>query len=183
MKLLARSARTLVTGLGVAVLLALGGTLPAFAAAGSAGVTFTGGSLSGGTITYSDFTPVTLDGTEQTVNTSWNIANITDATGSGAGWNLSLTLSQFTEYTTSTSTYVTPSPKTLSTGVPPVATTTALDTTSAVKLLDAAAGDGMGAYDIAAMTVKLTIMPKEAYVLPVGDAYETTGTLSLNSAP
>lgn len=188
----------LVVGLGLATAVAVGTIVPAFATADT-GVTVTGGTLSGGTITFAMAGNITLNGAQQTSTATWSIANITDATGTGAGWNLSLTLTKLAEYNTGTSSYVV-SGKTLPTSsmkvttapvvslvdstsspantVTPVSTTTALDTTSAVKLLDAAANGGMGAYSFSNLVTTVTV-PADAYA----KTYRSDATVSLNSGP
>src|SRR5205809_4145578 len=74
----------------------LAGLVPAAALAASATVT---GNVNAGTLSIStSATPsfsVTLDGTDKTG--SYTVpTTVTDATGSGAGWNLTITSTQFT---------------------------------------------------------------------------------------
>jgi hypothetical protein len=185
-------------GLGVAAVLGIGATVPAFAAADT-GAVITGGTLSGGGLGFASFGAITLNGAQQTSTAPFTLANVTDARGTGAGWNVSLSLTPLAEYNTGTSAYVT-SGKTLaassikvttapvvslvdSTSSPantitPVATTTALDTGSAVKLLSAAAAGGMGTYSFSTMTSTLTV-PANAYA----KTYKSDATVSLNVAP
>ncbi len=185
-------------GLGAAALLTLGTTLSAFAAADT-GATISGGTLSGGALTFATFGTIALNGAQQTATSAWSIANVDDARGTGAGWNVSLSLTQLAEYNTTTLAYVTGG-KTLATSsikvttapvvslvdstsspastITPVATTTALDTGSAVKLLDAAANGGMGTYSFSNMTTTLTV-PANAHAA----TYKSDATVSLNAAP
>ncbi len=185
-------------GLGAAALLTLGTSLSAFAAADT-GATISGGTLSGGGLTFATFGAITLNGAKQTSTAAFSLANVSDARGTGAGWNVSLTLTPLAEYNTTTLAYVA-SGKTLaassimvttapivslvdSTSSPantitPVATTTALDTGSAVKLLDAALNGGMGSYSFSNMTSTLTV-PANAYA----KTYKSDATVSLNATP
>lgn len=185
-------------GLGIAAVLGLGATLPAFAATDT-GVTITGGTLSGGGLTLGDFGGITLDGTQRTSTATWSIANVVDARGTGDGWNVSLALTQLAEYDTTAHSYVTGG-KTLATSsiqvttapvvslvdstsspantITPVATGTALDTGSAVTLLDAVLGGGMGSYAFSTLTATLTV-PASAYA----KTYKSDATVSLNTTP
>jgi len=185
-------------GLGVAAVLTLGTTLSAFAAADT-GATITGGTLSGGALGFATFGAITLNGAQQTSTAAFTLANVIDGRGTGAGWNVSLALTPLAEYNTGTSAYVT-SGKTLAassikvttapivslvdstssaaTTITPVATTTALDTGSAVKLLDAAANGGMGSYAFSNMTSTLTV-PANAFA----KTYKSDATVSLNATP
>jgi len=185
-------------GLGAAALLTLGTSLSAFAAADT-GATISGGTLSGGGLGFATFGAITLNGAQQTSTAAFTLANVTDARGTGAGWNVSLTLTPLAEYNTGTSAYVTGG-KTLAassikvttapvvslvdstsspaTTITPVATTTALDTGSAVKLLDAAANGGMGSYAFSNMTSTLTV-PANAFA----KTYKSDATVSLNATP
>ena len=185
-------ARRLVS-FGLASLLLAGSAMPIFAS-GETGVTVSGGSLTGGSITYSNFSGVTLDGTEKTTTSTWSIANIVDARGTGAGWNLSLTLTQLKEY--SGGSYVSGG-KTIPTSaievtdnpsvsrvdgtssptstITVVSDGTALDTGSAVTLLSAALDGGMGSYSFGDMTSTLTV-PANTYART--DKSDATASLS-----
>nr|WP_309100332.1 WxL domain-containing protein [Fredinandcohnia onubensis] len=159
--------------------------------------TVSGGDLTGGTITFQGL-PATLNGTQVKSNADWAIADITDARGTGNGWSLTLTLTQFTEVD-GTNAYVTGG-KTLEknslkvstvptitkkdstssdiTTITPVGLETALDTGSPVNLLSAAADGGMGSYTFGKLGVQLTI-PANAYA----KTYKTNATVTLNTAP
>lgn len=184
--------------LGLTTLLALGAAIPTFAS-GETGVTVSGGTLSGGAMTFANFTGVTLNGTQQTTTASWSIADISDARGSGAGWNQSLTLAQLKEYDTTAGSYVL-NGKALATSsvkattaptitakdstssptstITPIALNAGLDTGSAVKLLSAAVDGGMGSYTFGSLGATLTI-PANAYA----KTYKTDATISLNTGP
>lgn len=157
-----------------------------------------GGSLTGGGVTFAPLS-ATLDGSQVTTSANWTIGDVSDARGTGAGWNVSMTLAQFQEYDTVNSTYVTGG-KTLATNslkvttvptiakidstssetttITPVASNTALDTGSTVKLLSASLNGGMGSYSFGNLGVTLTI-PANAYA----KTYKTEATVSLNTTP
>jgi hypothetical protein len=124
---------------------------------------------------------------------------ITDGRGTGAGWTMTLKISQLTEYNTATSTYVAGG-KTLplnsiimdsNMGVGEADITsspagnltviasdgTNLNTGDEVPLLAAIEGEGMGSYD-AFWDVILTI-PANAYV----GTYKANATTALNIVP
>ena len=173
-------------------------TVTAFAAEDT-GVTINGDTLSGGAITFADFGAVTLNGQQQTTTSTWNIGDIIDSRGTGAGWNLSLTLTQLKEYDTLGSAYVTDG-YTIPTGsvavstVPTVAladgtsspadtitavvSSTQLDTGSPIKLLSAALDGGMGSYEIGDLTAQLTLRA-DAYAA----TYKTDATVALVTGP
>lgn len=190
-----RPLKSIIATAGAVAVLALGGALPAFAA-GETGVTITGGALSGGAATFHDFSGITL-GTDTTATSNWSIASVTDARGSGAGWHVSLTMSQLKEYSggayaasgkslplssikvssASTVTLIGTSGSDAST-ITPAPVTTALDTGSAVTLLSAGADGGMGTYSFSDLTATLSIRA-DAYAL----TYKSDATISTNTAP
>jgi len=185
-------------GLGATALLTLGMSLSAFAAADT-GATITGGTLSGGVLGFASSGAITLNGQQQTSTAAFTLTNVSDATGTGAGWNVSLTLTPLAEYNTTTLAYVTggkvltgssikvttapvvslvDSTSSAASTITPVAATTALDTNSAVKLLSAAANGGMGSYAFSNMTSTLTV-PANTYAR----TYKSDATASLNATP
>ncbi len=169
----------------------------AFATEPGAEVTITGGTLSGGDITFANLTNIALDGTAKTATADWSIGNIIDARGTGAGWNATLELSQFKQWENDA--YV-PEGHTLATSsllattVPVVSKAdetssdasaitvilqnTPLDTTSPVKLLSSDINDGMGSFAISDMTVTLYV---PANVL--ASTYKTDAVVALVSGP
>lgn len=170
-------------------------------AATDTGVTVTGDTLSGGAITYGEFSAITLTGTLETASATLAIANIVDSRGTGAGWNLSLELTPLKEYNTTTPAYV-EAGKVIPTGsievatapvvtladetsspadtITPVATGIALDegAGASVKLLTAAANGGMGSYAISAITATLTTRA-DAYAA----TYKTDATVAIVTGP
>ena len=155
------------------------------------------GALSGGDIGFRDFTTVVLDGTLQRTTAIWSIGDVVDSTGTGNGWNVSLTLTQFQEstgtgyvllgdmlQTASLTVAVKPTVTGLDDQTTPaeqiavVAVTTALDTGTPVTLLASGNGQGMGSYSISSFTVRLTV-PADAYA----HTYRTSATIALIASP
>ena len=160
--------------------------------------TVSGGDLTGGGVGFAPLS-ATLNGSQITTSTDWTIADIIDARGTGAGWNVSMTLTQFQEFDTETNDYVA-NGKSLATNtlkvktvptiaqkdttssptstITPVSLGTVLDTGSVVKLLSADNDGGMGSFSFGNLGVELTI-PANAYA----KTYKTEATVSLNTAP
>ncbi|THE13438.1 hypothetical protein E1I69_07435 [Bacillus timonensis] len=160
--------------------------------------TVSGGSLTGGGVTFAPLT-ATLDGSKVTTAADWKIGEIIDARGTGDGWNLTMTLKQFKEYDTVANDYVT-NGKVLPAGslkvstaptiskkdstsseittITPVGLEKELDTGSPVNLLSAAVDGGMGSYTFGDLGVQLTIRA-DAYA----KTYKTDATVTLNTAP
>ncbi|MBH0231332.1 WxL domain-containing protein [Halobacillus yeomjeoni] len=185
---------------GISLLLFFGlltGGTQAVTAAGAVVITGEGApSLSA--ITVGDFSGVTLDGTTQTTTLALPSFTVTDATGTGAGWNVNLSATQFSE--------ADPGTKTLSTGsltlttAPDVALadtessptntvtvadagpSATIDEGSGIKLLSAAVNGGMGSYTIGGTTpavLTLTLKPKEVYET----TYNSTLTFTVSTGP
>jgi hypothetical protein len=164
------------------------------------GVTVTGTTLSGGSLTFGAFGVITLNGTLQTTTGTWAVANVIDATGTGAGWNLALTLTALKEFDTVGGDYVTVTPKTIATSsvkvttapivtladatssaantITPIGTAVALDTGSPVKLLSAAAAGGMGSYSVSDISTTLSTRA-DTYAA----TYKTDATVSMVTGP
>ena len=155
------------------------------------------GDLSGGGISFSNFSSIVLDGTTQKATAVWSIGDVIDNSGTGNGWNVSLTLTPFkecsgTEYVTNgaalrTSSVIVstiPIVTQMDEGSTPaeqivvISMATAMDTGTPVKLLTSGAGIGMGSYSMSAMTVTLTV-PADAYA----HMYKTDATIALVSGP
>jgi WxL domain surface cell wall-binding len=184
----------------VATAVAFGIAATAFSTQSFASTTSTvsGGDLTGGGVGFTALS-TTLTGSQITTSANWTIGNVSDARGTGAGWNVSMSLAQFKEYDTVNKTYVTGG-KTLATSslkvstvptiakidptssetttITPVDSETALDTGSPVKLVSAALHGGMGSFSFGNLGVTLTI-PANAYA----KTYKTEATVSLNTAP
>ena len=172
---------------------------PAFATEpdGSSQVAIVGGTLSGGVIGFTDFTSIDLDGTAKTSTAIWTIGNVVDARGTGAGWNVSLTLTQLKEWAAddyvvsgvaldTSSITVTTVPamdeadatSADAAAIAVVAADTALDTGSGVKLLTSDVGEGMGSYTVSNMTVTLHVPAKA-----LAHTYKTDATVALTVGP
>ena len=170
-------------------------TTQSFAA--ETGSTVEGGSLTGGAIGFSPLS-TTLDGSEQIATASWTIGDIIDARGTGAGWDLTLNLTQFKEVDAAgqyvadgksiamNSLFVSTAPtvekidasSSDAATITPVAENAALDNESDVKILSAAQDGGMGSYSVSNLGVSLVI-PANAYA----KTYKSDATVTLNTAP
>ncbi|MBH0231334.1 WxL domain-containing protein [Halobacillus yeomjeoni] len=149
-------------------------------------------------VTFGDFAAVALDGTTQTTTLNIPQFTVTDATGSGSGWNVTLTGTQFSN--------ADPTPKSLSTGsltlttapnvslddpnsspadtitVATTGPTATIDTGTGLKLLSAAVDGGMGSYFVGDTTpgvMTLELMPREVYAT----TYTSTLTLTIATGP
>ena len=175
-------------GLGAA-LVVIGGISSAFADSTTATTTITGGTLTEAVSTTPTVT-ATLNGTDQTPTYSLDIAG-DDNTGSGTGWNLTVTSTQFT---TGAPLHTLSATASSLTGVTSVcAQGTCTDPTNAttypvtvpagatppagVKFFDAAANTGMGDFTITP-SIGITI-PANTYA----GIYTSTVTLSIVSGP
>ncbi len=144
------------------------------AAADNTNVSVTAADLTLGAIAIGDFAGVALDGTVNTSTATMTAFDVTDARGSGAGWNVTIGATEFAEWNGTA--YVTGG-KTVgasrvsmatatvakvdsTSSTPPTMTAGAytLDAGSAVKIASAAAdGSGMGSYTITPGSVTLTV--------------------------
>lgn len=157
-----------VSKLGAVVLAAtaifIGAIAPA-AQADDTNVTITGGNLTLGTISTADFPGVTLDGSAKSSNTTMSPFSVTDARGTGAGWNVTIEASEFAEFSEgdyvndgrqlgtsrlSLATATVDKIDSSSSATPSMtAGTYTLDAGSAIKVASAATdGTGMGSYTI-----------------------------------
>lgn len=173
--------------------LLVGGAIPALA--DDTNVTVTGGSLSNTAVTAGDFGGITLDGTAQSTTATIDDFSVTDATGSGDGWKLTVQATQFAEHNGND--YVeggkTLAENSLSLGAltatadgttSPVPTMTAAgsidNSDGAVKFASAAVDEGMGKYEISGGTDKLSLsIPASAYA----KTYRSTLTVTLATTP
>ncbi len=148
-------------------------------------VTISGGTLSLTTNSI-DFGSIALSGLDQIVGTQPTAWRATDARGSGAGWNVTLTS---TNFTTAGGTITVDNFKmklddayvgTVSGNTPPTSQATSyqpLHSSTPLKLLSAAVTAGMGTYDFTP-DAQLTVPAESA----PGD-YEAFMTVSINSGP
>jgi hypothetical protein len=192
-KLRFKQIKVMLGGLLVATLLGTALVVPGsnnIAQAADAAVT--GSPLAVDAITVGNFTAVVLNGRTQSTFATINGFNVSDPTGTGAGWSVSLAASQFTTGGTT--------PLTLPTGSltltaptvalgdassSPLTTVTAsggaIDTATGLKLLSAAVNGGMGTYttSFAADSLKLNILPKDVKT----GTYTSTITVTIASGP
>ncbi|HEX9988634.1 MAG TPA: WxL domain-containing protein [Chloroflexia bacterium] len=158
----------------------------AFASDGTQAVV-TGGTLSITNPLAGDFTPVTLNGTEQSPTAALAAFTVTDPRGTGAGWHVTAQASQFANAAATRSLAAgslemseptvaangTNSPEPDVTEGPYV-----IDNGSAVSIASAALDEGMGAYDFSNTTLTLAV-PADAYAA----TYLSTVTISVVTAP
>jgi hypothetical protein len=156
--------------------------------AADAGVT--GGSLSMVQPTVGNFTAVTLNGQIQTTNASIGAFTVSDATGTGNGWNLVIKATTFTDSVKS----LTLPTNSLDIALPAVTaqagasaestitkTVGKIDNATGVKVMSAALDGGMGTYDVTFPTNSLTLnlQPKDVKA----GTYTSTISLTLTTGP
>jgi hypothetical protein len=169
------------------------GFAPAALAADDTSVTVSSGTLAiTADPTAPDFSGVTLDGTAKQTTTTLSTFEVNDSRGTGAGWNVTVSATQFKEHDGTA--YVTGG-KTLPTGslsmaAPTVAadgTTSPVPTLTAgpytidgasVKIASASADTGMGKYDFSSSALTLTV-PSSAYA----KGYRSSLTVTLATGP
>lgn len=178
---------------------ALGLALPTGAAAeiDTTSVALTAGTLSFTTAPLADnFASTTLTGATQTITTNYNDWRVKDARGSGAGWNVTMLASQFSDGGATPKTLPASSLKLkqpvvtvvdpLNLALPPVVTVGpyTLDGASAIKVASAAAAAGQGEWNfdhanlVASKDLELTI-PANASAA----TYTSTITSTLATGP
>jgi hypothetical protein len=143
--------------------------------------------------TVGNFNPVTLNGTDQLTSATITPFVITDSSGSGAGWNVTLQVPSFRNGSgadCSTGATATISGSNVSMNAPVVTAGDGLtsmtgvtvagftDFTSPRTIIDAAAGDGAGTYDVAPEIVRLIVPASSA----VG-SYCSQATMAITSGP
>ena len=132
---------------------------------------------------------VTLDGTTQTVTgAAIGTFDVTDARGTGAGWDIAVSATPFLHDTNGKS--LSPGSLTLDAPVVEVNDSNSSPTTSvatlggaidngAVTILSAGTDGGMGGYTISPMAMELELKPKEVYE----GTYTSTVTVALTTGP
>jgi hypothetical protein len=182
--------RSIMSLTAVGAVVVLGAVFTAGAQATSATATLSAGSLAFVSAPSAVSFSGTLTGVDQTLSTTQTL-DVGDATGSGAGWNITATSTTFTNgtqtlATTATSITSTPSDacdtsSTCATATNPVTYPYTLPASgtapAATKVYAAATGTGMGDQTITP-SWKLSI-PSDAYA----GTYTSTWTISLVSAP
>src|SRR4051794_30219113 len=134
--------------------------------------------------TIGNFAPVTLTGVETITSVSIDPFSVVDSTGSGAGWNVTLTVTDLVNGTsvipassmTMPAPIVAPADGASMTGV--VAHATGGNLASGEKIVTASAGNGEGAYLVSPSLLTVTI-PAGA----VAGTYGGSATLSVVSGP
>jgi hypothetical protein len=188
--------------LALASAAALALALPAGASAETddTSVTLSGGSLSFTTApTADDFAATILTGATQTVTAGFNDWRVNDARGSGAGWNVTMQASQFSDGQATPKTLPAGSLKLkapvvsavdpLNLAVAPVVSLTpappwTLDGGSSVKVVSALAGTGQGEWNfdqpnlVASKDLELTVPANAATA-----TYSSTVTSTLSTGP
>jgi hypothetical protein len=136
--------------------------------------------------TYSNFNPITLNGTNQTTTSSGaNSATVIDASGTGSGWNVTV---QATPLSATSPADTIPGPNistasassacaggvTCRGNAAPASSGTIDGGGPAVKVLSAAAGNGMGTFSVTLGALTAGV-PASAYA----ETYSTTITVTL----
>jgi len=151
----------------------------------------TGTDLTLSVIEATAFDAVTLDGTIQTgTGALINSFNVTDARGTGAGWDVAVSSTQFTNPATTTVL----SAGSLTLGAPNVTegdgSSAASDIVSEggnidndaatpVTILSAGTDEGMGSFTVDSIPMTLTLLPKEVYA----GTYTSTVTVAFTAGP
>jgi len=155
-------------------------------AAGTSSV-ITPGSLTMTGISATELGAKTLDGTTQTVTASIEPFTITDSTGSGSGWNVSIKASQFKQadglHPLDLGALNLEAPTLLAVGdsdsTDTIAKTGGKIDLAPVKILAAQVEGGMGIYTVDPIEMTLTLMPKEVHA----GTYTSTITSTLTAGP
>jgi len=196
--------------LSITALLALGAASSfsgvAHAAGGAAGGP-TSAALTGGSLTIAGGAPGTftanLTGANQTVDTSLAAYTVTDATGTGAGWNVTAQATQFTcvvsgdpgcktGFTTLPLSSLTIAPPAAAcasgstcTGSPTVSISavTAIDGAAAVKVLDAPLNTGAGSFTVTPGTMGTGQLALAIPGNALATIYHSTLTITVISGP
>jgi len=143
--------------------------------------------------TVGNFNPVTLNGTDQLTSATIAPFVITDSSGSGAGWNVTMQVPSFhngsgadcsvgsTASIAGANVSMNPPIVTAGDGTTSMTGVTAAgftDFTNPRTIIDAAAGDGAGTYDVAPEIVRL-IVPADSAI----GTYCTQATIAITSGP
>jgi hypothetical protein len=159
---------------------------PAALASDGTQVAVSGGALSITNPLAANFTPVTLNGSDQDTSAALDAFSVTDARGTGAGWHITAQASQFSNAGATRSLAA----GSLEMSEPTVAAdgTTSPDPgveagpytvdNGPVSIASAALNEGMGVYDFSATTLTLAL-PADTYA----DTYLSTVTISAVTAP
>ncbi|QBP41962.1 WxL domain-containing protein [Paenisporosarcina antarctica] len=141
-------------------------------------------------VVTSSFNSITLDGKTQVVTAKINTFDVTDATGTGNGWNVTVSATQFTQaaganpLATGALSLAAPVVNEKELGSSNFANITKstvglIDVVTPLTLLTALAGEGMGTYTVSDIPMTLTLLPKEVYA----GTYTSTITTTIESGP
>jgi len=186
------SKKKLLVGLAFATVLSLTST-NVFAAVTTAVVTVTGATdvtITGFSTT--NFTSVLLNGTVQTATSAITDMTLVDARGTGNGWSVNLTSTQFTSTGTDNTALKTLPASSLvlgkvsivaGEGSTPVTNifigSGAIDKAGGVTILNTPINEGMGSYTISMAPMTLTLLSKDANA----NSYASTITMTLSQGP
>ena len=158
----------------------------ASAPANAVTLTITAGTLNfdGGAPAIGNFSGVTLNGTPQLTSLTVDPFTVVDATGSGDGWNVLLTVPNLSDGTDTiaasnismTAPVVTAAATSNMTGV--TGNASAGGFAAGEKIVTAALGEGQGTYLVAPRILKLTIP-----VTTIAGAYTTAATIATVDGP
>jgi hypothetical protein len=183
--------KVMIGGIVVASMLGTMLVAPGANQASASEVGISGGQLSVDQITVGNFTAVVLNGKTQNTFTNVNAFNVADPTGTGAGWNVVMKATQFTDsisgrtLPTGTLSVATPNLIEADTGSSPAVDIArsggAIDTGTGTVILSAAANEGMGTYtaSFAADALKMNLLPKDVR----SGTYTSTISVTINSGP
>ncbi len=153
-------------------------------------VVVTGGSLAIDNLLIADLTAVTLDGTTQNTPAAVTAMTLTDSRGTGDGWNVSLTATQFAHDELDGEKLPLDSLAlgTVSIEVEEAGSTAiaeidigdgTIDNVAGVVILNAPVDEGMGTYTVSMEDMTLTLKPATTYA----GTYTSTVTMTLTSGP
>jgi hypothetical protein len=175
----------------ITMLLSVMGTSTAFAAEPTTGVTGTTNATITG-FTAVNFDSVILDGNTKTTTSAVSPMTLTDARGTGGGWDVNLKATTFTNAEAAHSTLNTLPDDSLALGVVSIEAGTdstpvtnivigsgTIDNVSGVTILDAGINEGMGIYTVNIADMTLTLLPMDAKA----GTYTTEITMTLTQGP
>lgn len=176
-------------------IVAMGFVVGAFATSSFASSTaITGGTLQKTEPTIGNFSAVTLDGTIQTADADFGTFTVTDARGSGEGWDIYVEATQFTtgelegaktlplNSLTLKKAEVTPLAGSSNISTFTISDSSTIDNgTGGYKILSANQNGGMGKFDISfpEKALVLTLNPKDVKA----GTYTSTITVNFNAGP
>ena len=166
--------------------IAMGSSIPAFAAGGDTTATVTGGALTLTGALPGPFAGRSITGVAQTTTAALAAFSASDLRGSGAGWHVTAQATTFAGVSktlaagslTLSAPTVAPATGTTSQAPTVAAGPYTIDNGAAVQIASAALNTGMGTYDFSATTLTLAL-PGNVFA----DTYASTITISEVTAP